>query len=229
MKNEIKILYSPFKIVYSIVAIIILPLVRGISNVTEIGIAMEPFISILAIAIFADTYYIEISNNTSETFYIMGKDKYKSILIRIFINWLYVMILSTISFWIFLIQKPYIESTYIIFKIFGQSIIAFSATILFWGVFSFTIVNLLKKLWTGIGIAIFINSVMSSALGRYIPNIINIFSYGNINNQGEEYKYWIFSKLIYSVIAIILLLYNKKLLEKSPISFKRRINNVNRD
>ena len=68
VKKEIKVCLPVYKIVYSMIFILILSLVRGISFAEEIGLAMEGPVALLAVIFCADTYLVEVQYKRADVF-----------------------------------------------------------------------------------------------------------------------------------------------------------------
>ena len=66
LKNEIKISLPIYKMAYSACFIVILSLIRGVTYLSEIGIALEAPVAILALVFCSDTYVMEIVSKRSK-------------------------------------------------------------------------------------------------------------------------------------------------------------------
>ena len=59
MIDEIKIMLPPYKIIYSVLIVLFLPALRGISDTEEIGCTLDIMISVLTMVMTVDTYLVE--------------------------------------------------------------------------------------------------------------------------------------------------------------------------
>lgn len=212
MNYNIKIGLTRVKICYSASFMLILAFIRGISYREEIGVAMDANVALLAILFCADTYYQEIQNNRQEIFILLPKrNRYHTICQRLLLQIMYIGVLISLDYWVFYLKKiTYWTETNRVF-LYLTAVLACQASVLFFGTLSFTMVNVVKNLWAGIGITLLIWFTLNSTIGNYIPNCINIFGYGNSPDFGISLD-WILGKLA-AVIASILLIYsNKRLL-----------------
>lgn len=217
MKYNIKIGLSISKIIYSISFILILSLIRGISYVEDIGVAMDSTVSLLAIIFCADTYYQEIQGSRWEVFGMLSKNqRYKTICQRLFIQFGFIILLISLGFWMFYLQKPIRFSERSLSLIYASAIFACSASVVFFGTLSFTMINICKNLWFGIGSSVFIWLTLTSTLGKKIPAVINVFAYsnayGNATTLGEPISFYI-GKMFAIFVTGLLLMLNINLLD----------------
>ena len=112
MGKEFKISLPLYKIVYSLCFVIGLSLVRGTAYTSEIGIALEAPMAILAAVFLADTYVQEIIGKRWEVYRLFPLQKrVLSIIKRISIQEGYLLLLSVVGYFCFaFFQKP-IRST----------------------------------------------------------------------------------------------------------------------
>ena len=213
MKYNIKIGIPISKIVYSIFYIVILSFIRGISHVEEIGGALDANVSLLAIVFCADTYYQEIQDNRWEVFHMLPqKQKYKTICQRLFIQCAFITLLIILGYWMFYLQNPRrLSSETSKLRIYLSAVFACSASVLFFGTLSFTLVNVFKNLWAGIGSSIFVWLILNSTIGRKIPEFINVFAYGNSSTL-ELTADWFTGKVFAIIVTVLLLVSNMRLL-----------------
>lgn len=213
MKYNIKIGLSISKIIYSIFFILILSLIRGISSIEDIGVAMDANVSLLAIIFCADTYYQEIQGSRWEVFGMLSKNKrYKTICQRLFIQFAFIILLIAFGFWIFYLQNPNHFSEMSLLFIYASAMFSCSASAVFFGTLSFTMINVCKNLWAGIGSSFLIWLSINSTLGKKIPDVINVFAYGNRTTLGEPNSFYI-GKMFAIVVTGLLLVLNKYLLD----------------
>jgi hypothetical protein len=201
------------KIIYSTLFILILSLIRGISMVEDIGVAMDSTVALLAIIFCADTYYQEIQGIRWEVFGMLSKNqRYKTICQRLFIQFGFIIVLIAIGFWMFYLQKPSQFSETSLLFIYSSAVFACSASAVFFGTLSFTMINVCKNLWAGIGSSVLIWLTLNSTLGRKIPAVINVFAYGNATTLGEPISFYIGKMFAIFVMGLLLVL-NKYLLD----------------
>lgn len=217
MKYELKISLSMTKIIYSCLFICLLPLVRGISSVDQIGGAIDSNIALLAIIFCADTYYQEYIGKRNEVIALLpSKSKFQLFIRRLFIEISYLLCIGMIGYWLFFWQKPLISLSLPLGYEYILAVFAFLGSIIFWGSLSATLVNYFCNLWVGIGLNILLWLTVNSKMGADLPNWINIFAYGNrlIKNSSEG---WIYGKITGILIAVILVMLNRKIINRKGI------------
>ena len=90
MKYELKIALPMYKIIYSMLFMVIIILVRPIMSYNEIVSVLESSVALLAGVFMADIYYMEYMNERISTYSLFPiKQKRGSILKRVFISQLY--------------------------------------------------------------------------------------------------------------------------------------------
>lgn len=178
MSKEIKICLPVYKIVYSIAFVLILSLVRGITYISEIGIAMEAPIALLTIVFCADTYLMEVQSKRREVFHLYDIKKKTGVMIkRLSVQITYLYCISMIGYGFFYFQKPIASDGNSSWAVFGVFLIAIIGTILFWGILSMTISNWTCNVWAGIGGTLFIWISLSSQAGERLLGKWNVFSF----------------------------------------------------
>ncbi len=212
MRYSIKIALTRIKVCYSVSFLIILALIRGISFPDEIGVAMDANVALLAIVFCADAYYQEIHENRWEVFDLLPvKNRFHTICQRLLLQVVYLGILTGLDYWVFYVHFIKYKSEANLLVLYLTAVLACTASIFFFGTLSFTFVNLFKNLWGGIGGAFLIWTILNSTVGKRIPDYINVFAYGN-NQNNEICTDWIIGKLVAVITAILLIYFNKKLL-----------------
>lgn len=210
IKYQFRISVKTFKTLFVALFILLLPIIRYVDSCYEIGIVLDKWLAFGAMIMFADIYMIEKQHETIDMFYLATRYKKTSIIIRTVECFAMILIFTLFMYAFSLLRVISIPPFNILAGIFVENMLAFSATILFWGMLAFTTVNITKNLWTGLAIPIILWFVSTSSLP--IPSIINIFSYE------KDFSYWYVSKLVYAVISVVLFLINLKIIEKSPYS-----------
>ncbi len=216
MKQDIKISLSLYKIVYSFVFIILLSLIRGISSAGEIGSAVDVNMSLLAVIFCADTYYQEFQGGRWEIFSLIPmKKRVHVIRRRLFIEYIYLILLSAACYAFFYIQGPYLEEGASEGVLYGITIAAVAASIVFFGGLSMTLVNLTNNLWAGIGITVFLWLGFSSAAGYRLPIPLQIFAFANRDLAGEAGEFlWIWGKVTAVFLALFFIILQSGVLRK---------------
>ena len=206
LKQEIKICLPFYKIVSSLLFIFILSLVRGISYVEEIGIAIEEPRAVLAMVFCADSYLVEVQSGRSDIFKLYSFKKqmaviWKRILLQVF----YLMIITMAGYGLFYWQNPERWAEEISEAgMFGIFIPAVAVTILFFSLFSVTVSNLFRNLWAGIGLSFvfwlfFVSKSINELLGTW-----SLFAY-SFRSLEEPYNFnWLYGKLMTVIFAFIL-------------------------
>lgn len=215
MKQDIKISLPIYKIVYSITFITLLPFLRGISQVSDIGVVMDGNMAFLAIIFCADTYYQEFEGNRWEI--ICLKPLQKRIIVvlrRLWIQFIYLILLSMAGYQIFYVQKIMETTQDEKHNLFFISLSAIAVSIVIFGTLSMTIVNITKNLWAGIGITVIIWLIINSTLGQKLPKYLNVFAFSSRYFDSSVGNLWIGGKITALVLASVLLLLVKPILNK---------------
>ena len=104
MKYELKIALPMYKIIYSMLFMVIIILVRPIMSYNEIVSVLESSVALLAGVFMADIYYMEYMNERISTYSLFPiKQKRGSILKRAFISQLYLIVLVAVFYWGFVL------------------------------------------------------------------------------------------------------------------------------
>lgn len=214
MKKNIKISLPAYKIIYSILFVILLSFVRGISDADEIGTAMDASMALLAIIFCSDTYFQEYLGNRWEVFVMFqNKQKYQTIVQRMVIQFIYLLVLAMAGYWLFYWQKPSTWGIASHLTLYFWAVFAVTGSIIFFGSLSLTFVNLFRNLWLGIGVSVLTWIMLNSTHGERIPEWINVFAYGSRETTDISGR-WVLGKIIAIILSIILILINKKLVCK---------------
>ncbi|MDO4273601.1 MAG: ABC transporter permease [Eubacteriales bacterium] len=201
MKTEIKICLPVYKIVYSVLFMILLSLVRGISFVHEIGIAMQVYVGLLALIFCADTYETEFQGHRFEVLALRPlAGRVKAIRRRLLIQFIYLCILSSVGYVCFYWQSPQSDDSMNPLGLYGIYMAAAAVMVLFWGILSMTLVSVGHNLWTGIGIALLLWMALNSSWGDSALGKWNIFAftYRDVTDMGN------YSWLLGTGIALLL-------------------------
>lgn len=211
MGKERKICLPAYKIAYSICFILILSLIRGIAYETEIGGALEPPLALLAAVFCADTYVQEILSKRSEIQRLCPlKKRTEAILRRLFLQELYLLVLSAAGYGMMLLfQSPIAHQALekngkYDLRLFGVCLGAAAVTLIFWGIFSHTISCLCRNMWAGMGISLLLWIFCNSMEGDRLLGNWNLFSYSfrDIENPGD--LGWLKGKLLAILLSGLL-------------------------
>ncbi|MBD5543814.1 MAG: ABC transporter permease [Lachnospiraceae bacterium] len=218
MKYNVKIAIPFYKAAYSVLFVIILAFVRGISDVREIGGAMDANIALLAMVFCADGYYQEVSGGRWEVFWLCpSKTKWQTLLQRFFLQITWLIIVAMAGYFVFYWQrpgKPEELSELALWLQFGFAVIG---SIFFFGSLSFTLVNLWNNLWAGLGISAICWSLLNSTTGQKLPEALYVFAYGGkgigLLDAGSEK--WILGKFSAMVFGSLLLFLGGRKVKKT--------------
>lgn len=203
MTIERKICLPSYKFAYSITFIVLVSLVRGITSIEEIGGALLPNISLLAIVLMADTYEPARREKRREIFHLFPQRlKAKAVVKRILIQLMYVQGLSMAGYGLFYWQKPASyegDSQIILFTVFLINLIPISA---FWGMLSMTLVNVFQNLWEGVGCAVLLWLTAFSNFGDRIFGAFNIFAF--VFRREEGVSGWSGGSFLAAAAAILM-------------------------
>lgn len=194
MCKELKISLPLYKIAYALFFIVILSLIRGVSESYEIGITLEPAMAILAAAFCADTYTQEITSRRSEIQRLYPlKKRIRSVGMRLLIQETFLLVLAALGYGLFFVfQKPHLvnalhSDTGYELKQFFVYLAAVAVTLCFWSVLSNTLACVFRSLWFGVGGCLILWRVTNSAFGIRHLGSWNVFSYTlrDAENSGD--------------------------------------------
>ena len=120
MKCNFKISLPLYKLLYSMVFMFVMALIRPTVTPVEILTVIEPNLCFLAIVFVADIYYCEFRENRINVFYLFpDRLKYKAVVQRFLIDFVYLILLDLIFYWIYiLLQNNYIHLLQILLSLF---------------------------------------------------------------------------------------------------------------
>lgn len=153
MRKDRKISLPRYKIAYSLCFFVLISLVRGITGTAEIGITLAVYTGALAAVFFADTCEMERREKRWEIF------------------------------WLFFWQKPLCGTFEEEAGQYLMYLAAVSVSILFFGILSMALTNLLGSVWAGIGICVFVWLFLSSKGGEVLLGNWNPLAFQNRNFQ----------------------------------------------
>ena len=221
MKYELKIALPMYKIIYSMLFMVIIILVRPIMSYNEIVSVLE---SSVAGVFMADIYYMEYMNERISTYSLFPiKQKRGSILKRAFISQLYLIVLVAVFYWGFvLVYHPTNYSGVPVISLYASCMGACAASMFFMGTFCFTATNLMRNIGLAIGLLFFFWLLLTSTIIRVLPEILQLFKLsGEVVQDGYLIPFWP-SRILYVVCAVALMYWNLHLVNQQPDFNKKR-------
>lgn len=218
MKYEIKITLASYKIIYSMLFMLIIILVRPISSYSEIISVLESSVALLAGVFMADNYYKEYINERISTFYLFpDRKKYCALLKRTIISLVYLIILTALFYWGFaLMYHPTNYSGVSLQGLYFQCVIACALSMMFMGVFCFTVTNLTRNIGIGIGVLFLLWLFLTSSLTDRLPPAMQLFKLsGEVIQEGYLIPYWQ-SRILYALMGVLLMIVNIHLVREQP-------------
>ena len=203
MKKDAIISLPWYKVMYAIAFIGLLPMVRGISTVEEIGLALDSMMAILACVFCADTCYQEIQEGRWEILSLKPvKNQKIAVRKRLFVQYLFLMVLVAVSYGLFMLfQKPYTTGDEL--SLFLQTMFAAFVSLFFFAELTIILVDLIGNLWAGIGAMVLLWFFLVSKAGQSIPITLQVFSYMNRNLGNPGDLSWIIGKCVALAIALL--------------------------
>ena len=221
MIHEMKIALPVPKQAYAIFFVVILSLVRGVSYSTEIGIALEAPMAILALTFCADAYTQEITSKRSEIQRLCPRKKrMQSIYKRIMIQEMFLLADAAVGYGLFfLFQNPRLgrtgqeslESEICQFFVYFAAIIV---TLGFWGLLSNLLSCLFRNMWVGIGGGLMLWLITNSSIGERYFGAWNLFSYSFRTLEDNNDFSWLYGKMVCICIGILAMVTLPKIIEK---------------
>lgn len=224
MKYELKIALPMYKIIYSMLFMVIIILVRPIMSYNEIVSVLESSVALLAGVFMADIYYMEYMNERISTYSLFPiKQKRGSILKRAFISQLYLIVLVAVFYWGFvLVYHPTNYSGIPVISLYASCMGACAASMFFMGTFCFTATNLMRNIGLAIGLLFFFWLLLTSTIIRVLPEILRLFKLsGEVVQDGYLIPFWP-SRILYVVCAVALMYWNLHLVNQQPDFNKKR-------
>lgn len=218
MKYNLKISLPVYKIIYSIAFMFVMALIRPTVTPSEILMVIEPNICFLAIVFIADIFYCEFKENRINVFYLFSdKQKYKTILQRFIVDFIYLILLVLLFYWFYvLLQNTDLFSSETIL-IYGYIFLSCFMTVFFFSVFSLTLTNIFQNMWAGIGITLTIWFVFNTKIKEYLPLNLNIFAYEIDPGLNARATPYFVSRILYMIFGVLMLIGNYLLVKRSPM------------
>lgn len=208
--QEMKISLTVGKQAYAIFFVVILSLVRGVTDSDEVGIALEAPMAALALTFCADTYTQEIVSRRSEIWRLCPmKRRVRVIYRRIVIQEVFLLFAAAAGYGLFfLFQSPRMdsmgtggpESEICRFLIY---VAAVAVTLGFWGFLSNLISCLFRNMWVGIGGCLVLWLITNSSMGDRCFGAWNLFSYTFRELEDGGDFHWIWGKIVCICIGIL--------------------------
>ena len=162
-----KIALPAYKIAYSLCFFVILSVIRGVTDTSEIGITLAVYTGALAAVFFADTCELERREKRWEIFCLFPeKQRVRAVLRRIRYQWLWICAAAYLGYWLFFWQRPLCGTFRQEAGLYLMYLAAVTVNTLFFGVLSMTLTNRFRNLWAGIGGSIAIWMLMNSTVGE---------------------------------------------------------------
>ena len=218
MTYEAKITLPFYKVIYSMLFMVIIILVRPISSYSEIISVLESSVAMLAGVFMADNYHMEYMNDRISTYYLFPfKKKCTSLLKRIVISQVYLIALIAAFYWGFvLMYHPTNYSGASIAMLYIQCVCACATSMFFMGILCFTATNLLRNIGIGIGCSFLLWLFLTSSITRILPQLLQPFELlEEVVQDVFLTPYWP-SRILYASFAIGLLFLNLYLVNKQP-------------
>jgi hypothetical protein len=204
LKLEFKICLPAYKLVYSILFMIFLSLVRGVTTYDEIGITIEPYLGILAAIFCADTYMCEWNAKRDEFFSLISiRNRKKVIYRRLTLQVFYLWSIGAAGYFLFFWHKPVNFRNISIWQEYVWLLFVLFWNVVFWSTFSMTVTNLFRNHIVGIGSSIVLWVVLYSKWGAQYLGNYNLFSYVFRDLSGS--MKWIYGSVIEIVLAALML------------------------
>lgn len=218
MKYNLKIALPIYKILYSIAFMFVMALIRPTVTASEVLTVIEPNICFLSVVFIADIYYCEFRENRINVFYLYpDKIKYKCVVERFFIDYVYLVVLDIIFYWIYILFQHNSLISQEVLLAFGLNVTSCLMTILFFATLSLTMVNSFQNMWAGVGITLAVWFVFNTAIKDYLPDIINIFAYKIDPGLHARITPTFYNRILYMILGVGLLLVNYLLVLRSPM------------
>lgn len=206
MIKNFKICIPTYKIAFAALFFVFLALARGISQVNEIGIAMDAYVGLLAAIFCSDTYEIEYREKRWEIFRLLPpKNRRRTIRQRLYLQFTFLGVLAAAGYWLFYWQSPQNFNGESPILLYGMYVVAVLPSIIFWGALSMSLVNLFRNLWAGIGGSVILWVWMNSTWGNKLLGNFSVFSFV-FRPDGDTGKWgWLMGKGIAMLFAVILI------------------------
>lgn len=223
MRMELKITLPIFKLTYSLCFMGLMVLIRPVVSPGEILAALEPQVSLLAGIFMADNYYKEFSGERIACYYRYSAGrKYRSVLIRTGISLLYLLLLTALFYWGFvLIYRPMDYAmlpgaSLSLGTLYGKTLEASAMSMLFFGAFSFSLTNLTQNMGIGIGGGFLLWLFLTSSWAEKLPELLQVFRLTSTLSQDGGLIPDFESRIFYAGAGALLLAGNYFLVKRQP-------------
>lgn len=203
MKKDAIISLPLYKILYAAAFVALAAIVRGVFSVEEIGIALDYIMALLAGVFCADTVSQELQEGRWEILCLIpANNRKKAIRRRVFVQLLFLMLLTCVGYGLFLIfQSPLSHGGEI--SLFFQTVFATTVSMFFFAELTVFLVHCTGNLWAGIGIMAAFWFLLGSKAGQQIPFTLQVFSFVNRDLQSPQDVSWLIGKGVALFAAII--------------------------
>lgn len=211
LRYEIKIGLPIVKIIYSVCFVVLLSMVRGISDVDEIGITLDSYMALLAIVFCADALQTEYTGKRWEIFTLYSEQsRKKALFCRIAVQCFYLWMLSVPGYFCFFWQQPRrvepVSEGWLFLLCLGAVIVS----VWFWGMAAFTLSNLCGSSWAGIGSCVILWLFAYSTRGEKILGSCNVFAFVFRDLSNPEDMRWIWGKGIALALTILMAVFQPR-------------------
>ena len=204
MIDEIKIMLPPYKIIYSVLIVLFLPALRGISDTEEIGCTLDIMISVLTMVMTADTYLVEKREQRWEIISLLPiGSRIRMVYKRLFVQFIYIFFGAAIGYFLFFIWQPVLQEFHSEVLRYLEYLTAVGVSIVFWGVLALVTANVTGNIWKGIGAGLVLWMDLISTFGSRILGRYNIFAYA-LGGTDRGLSGWIPGKTIGLIIAVVI-------------------------
>ena len=117
------------------------------------------------------------------------------------------------GYWIFYWQKPYIENIENTFLLYGEFLIAITVSIIFFGMITMILSNIIGNIFAGISISTFIWLYIISKKGQDLLGKWNILSFCSRKDQDIHNYDWMAGVVLGLILIILMLLILPKTLK----------------
>ncbi len=204
---EAKVCLPLYKILSSLCFIFLFSVVRGISDVYEIGIALDAYMAIPAAVLCADALCSEYSGRSWEIFERSPRTvRRRTLLTRIIIQCVYLWLLSALGYALFFLQRPdnTLQASHsLLFLLFLGAV---PVTILFWGTTAFTFSNLWGNSLAGIGTTLILWLYAYSTTGERILGDWNVFAFVFRDIRNPADMGWLWGKALALTLTLLMAL-----------------------
>lgn len=200
--KELKISLPPYKIICALFFILILSIVRGISEIDEIGPTIDTYMALLALVLCADTCHQEVQESGWEILALKpGKRQRQTILKRFAVQYIFIFCMAAAGYGMFyLIQQPSIGEQELYH--FATAMAASASSIVLFGAMPVFLAKITGNLIGAMGAAAAFWFFITSSWAEKLPRFLQIFAFGGRNiSEGE--MWWISGKVTALILGAV--------------------------